>query len=124
MNPTLTKNYKAGAVVAPYRFVKPGADDDHVVQAAANSDAITGVSDTLGAEAAEDRMDVHQAGIVEVEFGGVVTRGGWVTSDAVGKAVASAPAAGANHQVGGRALVSGVAGDIGRVLFAPGQNQG
>lgn len=120
----LVENFNAGAVIAPYRFVKPGAADGAVIQTAAVGDAIMGVSDSLGAAAAGDRVDIHTVGVAEVELGGTVTRGGWLTSDADGKAVAAAPAAGVNNSVGGRARVSGVAGDIIDVQLAPGQIQG
>jgi len=123
MNPILTKSYKAGATVSPYRIVKFGADDEHVVHAAAATDAMFGVSAELGADA-EERVDVHVAGIAEVEYGGALSAGDLVTSDANGKAVAAAPAAGTNNRVIGIARVSGVAGDIGSVFLYPGQIQG
>ena len=122
--PTLIKNFKAGAAVAAYRIVKFGADDDHAIQGAAVGDALFGVGDELGADAAEDSLDVTVDGIAEVEFGGTITRGGLVTSDSVGKAVAAAPATGVNNRVVGIAWVSGVSGDIGQVLLQPGQIQG
>ncbi|MDH5524449.1 MAG: DUF2190 family protein [Desulfobulbaceae bacterium] len=124
MKPVLTENFTAEAVVNPYRFVKPGAADGGAVQAAAVTDAIFGVSDSMGADASGDRLDVHTLGPVEVEYGGTVTRGDELTSDADGKAVTAAPAAGVNNRVGGIARVSGVAGDIGLVQLAPGQIQG
>lgn len=123
-NPTLTKNYEAGAVIAKHRIVKFGADDDHVIQSAAATDDHIGVSDELGATAAEKRVDVHHAGIVTVEYGGTVTRGGPLTADADGKAVAAAPATGVNNPIIGRALVSAVAGDLGPMLIAPSVTQG
>lgn len=123
-NPGLTKTLKAGAAITKNRIVKFGADDNHVIQGAAATDALIGVADRLGAAAAEDQVDVHLSGVVEVEFGGTVTRGGLLTSDANGKAVAAAPAPGVNNAVIGRAVVSGVAGDIGSVLLAPSQIQG
>lgn len=120
----LVENFDAGAAISPYRFVQPGAADGAVIQAAAVGDAIIGVSDSLGADAAGDRVDIHTVGLAEIELGGSVTRGDWLTSDAVGRAVAAAPAAGVNNSVGGRARVSGVAGDIIDVQLAPGQIQG
>ena len=65
-----------------------------------------------------------KSGIADVEFGGAVTRGAAVTSDANGKAVAAAPAAGSNVRIIGFAEVSAVAGDIGPILVAPGVMQG
>lgn len=87
MNPQLIKNFEAGAAITKHRIVKPGADDDHVLVAAANTDLLIGIADLLGAAAAEDRIDVILAGIADVEFGGTVTRGQSVTADSSGKAV-------------------------------------
>lgn len=123
MNPGLIKNYVAETAVAQFRIVKPGSTDDYVVQSTAATEALMGVSGFVGGDAG-GRVDIIKSGITDVEYGGTVTRGDWLTSDASGKAVASAPAAGANANVIGRAEVSGVAGDIGSVLIAPGRIQG
>lgn len=123
-NAVLTKSYLAGAAVAKYRIVKFGADANHVVQGAAAADALVGVSADLAAAAAEERLDVVHAGIAEVEFGGTVTAGALVTSDADGKAVAAAPAQGANARILGVARVGGAAGDIGSVFLTLGVMQG
>lgn len=123
MNPLLTKSYKAEAAIAAYRIVKLGANDDQVLQASAVGDALIGLSNEVAA-AINERQDVIQSGIGEVTCGGAVTRGDFLTSDANGKAVAAAPAAGVNNNVIGRALQSGVAEDVIRVLVAPGRIQG
>jgi len=120
----LTENFEAGAAISPYRIVKPGAADGEVIQAAAVGDALFGVSDSLGADADGDRVDIITMGVAEVELGGTVTRGGLITSDANGKGVAAAPAVGVNNRVIGVARVSGVAGDIIDVQLCPGQIQG
>lgn len=120
----LTKTYLAGAAVNPYRFIKMGAADETVVQAAAVSDPIIGASDSLGAAATNDRVDVIHTGIVSVKAGGTITRGNPVTSDASGQAVAAAPSAGANNYIGGLALASAVSGDLFPVLLSPGRIQG
>lgn len=122
--PILTENLEAGAAISPYRIVKHGAADGAVIQGAAATDALMGVADALGAAAATDRVDVITAGVAEVELGGTVTRGGLLTSDANGKGVAAAPAAGVNNRVIGIARVSGVSGDIIDVQLCPGQVQG
>lgn len=57
--------------------------------------------------------------IEDVVFGGNVTRGQPLTADAQGRAVAAAPAAGANVYCIGFAEVSGVVGDIGTVIISP-----
>lgn len=122
-NPGLIKCYVAETAVAKYRIVKPGSTDDYVVQATAVSEPLMGVSGFVAGDAG-GRVDIVKSGIADVEYGGNVTRGDWLTSDASGKAVAAAPAAGANANVIGRAEVSGASGDIGSVLIAPGRIQG
>ena len=122
-NPSLIKTFVAGADVAVRRIVKFGAADGAVVQGAAVSDALVGVSHSLAATSG-GMVDVSLDGIVDVDFGGTITRGGAVTSDANGKAVAAAPAAGTNNRIIGFAMVSGVSGDIGKVLLKQGQIQG
>ena len=122
-NPTLTKNFIAETAVTRYRIVKFGSSDGNVVQAAAATDAMIGVVAELDAAGGE-RVDVHLAGLAEVEFGGTVTRGALVTADSQGRAVAAAPAAGVNNRVIGVAMVSAASGDIASVLIAPQQIQG
>ncbi|MEX1120866.1 MAG: DUF2190 domain-containing protein [Balneolales bacterium] len=119
----LIKTFIADGAVTGRRLVKPGAADGQATQASAVTDAIIGVSDAVGADAS-GRLDVIMSDIAEVEFGGAITRGDFITSDADGKAVAAAPAAGVNNSVAGRAMISGVDGDFGYVLLAPGQIQG
>src|SRR5690606_10711226 len=85
LNPILTKAYDAGADVAGRRIVK-FSTDTAVVQGAAATDALIGVSTSLSAESGE-RVDVIRVGIAEVDYGGNVTRGDPLTSDASGKAV-------------------------------------
>jgi hypothetical protein len=122
-NPTLIKSFTADGAVTKRRIVKPGGADFKVSQATAVTEALVGVAAELDA-ADTARIDVVLAGTVEVEYGGNVTRGDWLTTDANGKAVAAAPGAGVNNNVIGRALVSGVSGDIGSMLIAPGRIQG
>lgn len=112
-------NYAAGGTVNPYRIVKHGAADQTAIQAAAATDALMGVADQMGAGVAGDPLDVIKSDLAEVEFGGNVTRGDWLTSDSQGRAVTAAPATGATVQVIGRAEVSGVLGDIGSVHVSP-----
>ena len=105
----------AGAAIEPHRIVKYGNADGKVVQSAAAGDAHVGVSGR--AEVAKDgRVEIARSGIADIEFGGNVTRGALLTADANGKAVAAA----AGNRVIGLAEVSGVDGDIGQVLLAPG----
>ena len=122
-NPTLIKNYAAGAAVAARRIVIHGSADGLVVQGAGATAALIGITTEVAAASGE-RCDVIKAGIADVEFGGSVSRGGPITSDSVGRAVAASPGAGANAYIIGFAEVDGASGDIGQVFIAPGRIQG
>jgi hypothetical protein len=124
LNPTLTKSYAPGGAISKYRIVKFGSADGAVVQAAAATDKLVGVTTALDAASTDARVDVIRAGIAEVEYGGNVTRGDLLTADANGKAITATAAAGSNVRTIGVAEVSGVSGDIGSVLVAPGSFQG
>ena len=116
MKPILTENFTAEAAVSPYRICKAGAADGGALMGAAATDALFGVADELGADAAGDRLDIHTVGLAEVEYGGAVTRGDQLTSDASGRGVTAA----AGNRGVGIARVSGVLGDIGQVQISPG----
>ena len=120
----IIKNYEAAGPVSAYRFAKYGANAGEVDEAAAATDPIIGVTDSLGATAQGDRIDVIHFGWAEIELGGSVTQGDLLTANASGQAVAAAPAAGVNNRVGAMALASGVSGDIIPVLVLPQQIQG
>lgn len=122
-NPLLIKQGTAEAAISPYRIVKFGATDGSYLQAAAATDFLAGVCESVG-PASGERLDVIKAGLADVEYGGTVTRGQPITADANGKAVAAAPAAGANVRIIGFAEVSAVAGDIAAVWVEPGIMQG
>lgn len=121
--PDLIKNYVAEAAISPYRIVKFGTADGKALQGAAVTDALMGVSDSLGGSI-NGRIDVIKSGIAFIEAGGTITRGDWLTSDANGKALSAAPGAGVNNNVIGRAEVSAVLGDIFDAMIAPGRIQG
>jgi hypothetical protein len=121
-NALFNKGFVAGAAIAAKRIVKLGSADNAVIQAAAATDSLVGVSDL--AAASGEHVTVVMGGIAIVEYGGNITRGGLVTADANGKAVAAAPAAGTNNRIIGIAMVSGVSGDLGSVLLQPGSVQG
>lgn len=123
LTPGMAKNFKAEAAVTRRRFVKFGAADTAVVQAAASADSIFGVSSEIDAAIGEP-CDVFLSGLPEIEYGGNVTRGDLLTADAQGRAVVAAPAAGVNARTGGVAMVSGVVGDIGLICLSPGRVQG
>jgi len=122
-NRDLVHAYKAGGAIAAYSLVKIGAADGEVLQATAVSDAILGVTTSIAA-ASGDTVDVAHEGIVDVKTGGVIARGAWVTTDGSGLGVASAPSAGTNNSVIGRALETSASGDIIRVLLSINQIQG
>lgn len=122
-NSKIIETYAAGGAVTKYRIIKHGADDDTVLQAAAATDALMGVTPLLDIATGE-RIDVVEHGIAEVEFGGTVTRGDPLTSDANGKAIAAVPGAGVNNRIVGWALVSAVSGDIAKMKVVPSQIQG
>ncbi|WP_019500836.1 DUF2190 family protein [Pseudanabaena sp. PCC 6802] len=120
----LAKNFTAEGAIPRYRIFKFGSADGSVVLATAATDALIGVTGILGADAVGDRVDGYLNGLQKVEYGGTITRGALLTSDAQGRAVAAAPAAGANNRIIGTAFVSGVLGDIGFVDVAKGSVQG
>lgn len=124
MKPILRKAYGTEAIVLPYRIVKFGAADLNVIQSAASTDKLIGISGRLGASVSGDRCDVTRAGLEEVQYGGTVAAGDPLTSDANGKAITAAPGAGVNAYIIGFAEVAGVADDIGKVFIAPGRVQG
>lgn len=123
-NPEFIKVFTADAAIGKFRIVKAGAADNSVALGAAATDKVLGVANSLGADAAGDRVDVVLGGSADVVYGGTVAAGDLLTSDAAGAAVTAAPAAGVNNRVVGLALKAGVAGDIGSVLIFPSQIQG
>ncbi|WNJ89163.1 hypothetical protein [Bosea sp. 685] len=122
-SPTLIKTYVAGAAIRGRRFAVFGSSDTAMIEAAAATDAIVGVFEKVDG-ASGDRVDVVLSGMTELLLGGTVVRGGPLTSDANGAAIAAAPAAGANARIGAFAMASGVAGDIIPALVQPGLMQG
>lgn len=122
-NSDFVKSFIAGAQIAARRICKFSSTDTTVIQAAAVGDLSIGVSE-LGATASGDSVSLVMGGIATVEYGGNVTRGNELTSDSVGRAVAAAPAGGANNRIIGIAMMSGVIGDLGSVLIAPSMKQG
>ena len=122
-NVSLFKNFTAGAAIAAFRLVKLSALDT-VVPAAAATDSLIGVNGDV-APALGERCDVALTGIAFVEAGAAVALGAMVTSDALGRVVTAAPAAGSNVRVIGFALeASAAAGDVIRVVLEAGVMQG
>lgn len=122
-NPSTVRNFTAEAAATKYRIVKPGTADGQILQAAGPSDKLIGITTDIDAALGE-RCDVILGGIADVEYGGAVTRGDPLTSDASGRAVTAAPAAGTNNRIIGFALLSGVLGDIGQTAISQGMMQG
>lgn len=122
-NNGLTKSYTAEGAISANRFVKVGAADYGVLQAAAVADKIIGISTEIDAATGE-RTDVVHEGIADLKLGGTVARGDLLTSDATGQGVVAAPAAGTNNRIGAMALISGVIGDIIPVKVIQGTFQG
>lgn len=123
-NRGLVKSYSAEGAISPCRFVKPGAADYGVLQAAAAADKVIGITVPLITVAATETVDVVHEGITDLELGGVVARGDLLISDANGKGIVATAGAGANVRTGAIAMVSGVAGDVIPVLVEAGSFQG
>lgn len=122
-NEGLAKTFYADAAITKHRIIAAGSADNYATPATAATSKSIGVSDALGAAVGEP-FDVILDGIATVEYGGTVTRGDLLTSDANGKAIVAAPAAGSNVRVIGVAMVSGVSGDLGAVNIQLGSMQG
>jgi hypothetical protein len=122
-NIVLARNYKAESAIAAFTLTKHGTVDGNALPAAAATDGLLGVSTDIAAAIGE-RVDVIVAGVADVLYGGVVTRGDLLTADASGRAVKAVPAAGINNRVVGIANVSGVLGDVGSMILAASSVQG
>jgi hypothetical protein len=123
-NELFSKNYSAEGAIPSYRIFKFGAADGGILVGAAATDKLVGVTGRIAAAVAGDRIDGVRHGIGEVEYGGNVAAGDPLTSDAVGRAIVAAPAAGSNVRLIGIAEVAGVLGDIGSLWIAPSVMQG
>lgn len=123
-NRLLPINYVADAAIAINRLVKFGTGDRAVAQSAAATDFTIGVVNEVAVVAGE-RVDVERMGIAWVEAGAAIPRGSPITSDAVGRAVVAAPAAGVNNRIVGFAdETAAAAGDVIRFMIEPGVMQG
>lgn len=122
-NQILVRNFRAEAAIAAFTIVRVGSADGQVLAGAGATDRTIGISTDIAVVTGE-RCDVILAGAADVTYGGAVTRGDLVTSDATGRAVTAAPAVGVNNRIIGVALLSGVAGDLGQVQISQGSIQG
>lgn len=123
-NITLSKNFQAGAAISAFTLVKHGTADDIAVAAAAASDLVIGATQDI-APASGERVDVAITGIAYITAGAAVTRGKRLMSDASGRVIEAAAAAGTNVNTIGVALESASAlGDVIKVNLVPGTFQG
>lgn len=110
------------AAVADGLLIKFGTTDDLGTFATAATDNFFGVSKVLGDPASEtaavgEELEVVLSGIAEVRIAGTVTRGDFITSNSVGRGIATTTAG--NNYIG-MAMRSGVSGDFIPVLIAQG----
>ncbi|MBK1683399.1 capsid cement protein [Rhodoferax fermentans] len=123
-NILLVTNHVAEGAIVINRLVKYGATDRGILQASANTDFIIGSCMESGAAVGE-RQDVPRVGLGWVEAGAAIVRGSPITSDATGRAIVAAPAAGVNARIVGFADESATAaGDVIRYVIEPGVMQG
>lgn len=102
-------SFKAGADLSAkqYRFVKFGADDEHVVAASVASEVVLGVLQS--APTAEQVAEVAlNGGGAKLKLAGTVTRGAYIRNDANGDGIAAV----AGEKYGALAMASGVSGDV------------
>ncbi|WP_374631807.1 DUF2190 domain-containing protein [Ferrovibrio sp.] len=118
-NPGLTKTRTASGAIAARRIVKFTANDGEVAQASAATDKLMGIS-TIVSAASGNRSEHVEEGIALCEFGGVTAPGDPVTSDANGKAILAAPAAGTRMRIIGFSTEVTADGVIAGVKLAPG----
>ena len=111
------------AITIANTIAKFGADDDTLSLATASTEELIGVFQHI-TSAANEEVRVMLSGVSLVKLGGTVVRGGWITTDGSGQGVAAAPGAGVNVAVIGKALASGVLGDLIPAFLAPGRIQG
>ena len=97
--------FQAGAAIVRQRLVALGTEDGVVVQAGGSAEALFGISDRPAI--AGGVVDVCVCGVVAVEYGGAVSRGDLLTSDANGKAVEADSVAAASGSETQFAVASG-----------------
>lgn len=119
----IVNKYTAEGAITKFRFVKFGSTDSQVIQASAVTDRIVGVYIGPSDAANTDSVLICELGECFLEVDGAIGRGMTLTTDANGKGVNAAPAAGTNNKAGARAQISGTSTTI-RVLVVPGWFQG
>lgn len=110
------KDFEAGATINPQRIVKFGTAPA-VIEGAAATDSLLGVSTNTADALAGDFVDVVMMGEAQVVAGAAVAAGIFVTSDADGKAVTAV----STNSVIGRSLTAAAAdGDVITVFVVQG----
>jgi len=104
---------KAEGAVLPHRLLIAGSTDGLVTIAVDATKPILGPSIETGSDA-DCVVEFFLDKVPYVEYGGNVTYGDKLTSDSVGRAIATTTA---GNNVIGIAMVSGVIGDLGEVLI-------
>jgi hypothetical protein len=124
MNPGLIKSYTAYGEIPPKCIVMAGPSDGTVALANGSTGvSFLGLSDALDV-ASGYPVDVIHDRIGDLTLGAPVNFGQRLTSDANGHGIPAAPAAGVNCEVVCKALETGIAGDIIRVLITLTQIKG
>ena len=113
-NPGMIRGHIAQGPISQHELVTFGSSDEFVARATEASKAF-GVCGQPGNSVLGDHVDVIESGVAEVKFGGAVSAGDALKSDANGQAVAAS----AGDSVVGFALQDAVAGDIGLMHVAP-----
>lgn len=118
-NPVLIKSFPIVAAVAGNLIIALSGTDNIAEGATADTDAIFGVSERMGA-AAGGQLDVVLSGTYDVVAGDDITAGDFITADANSKGVPAAPSAGDLVRYVGIALLDAAEGDIFPILITPG----
>jgi Uncharacterized conserved protein (DUF2190) len=122
--PGLTFSYTAEMALPARRFVKHGAADGRVTLATDGAVPILGAAEQIPTKIGFT-VDVIHTECAVIEAGAAVARSSVVSSDATGRAIVAAPAAGVNMWAAGVALEAATAaGDLIRILLAPQRIQG
>lgn len=109
----LNKSFTASGAIPKNRFIKATGTGDAIALATAATDPIIGLSSDTVSAADGEMADGVLLGIGNLQIGGTVTYGGFLTSDATGRGVAATGAV----RVGAIAMASGVVNDIIPVLI-------
>jgi hypothetical protein len=121
----LLRGLIADATIPAYSLVKFGTDNKHVAVTSAVADKVIGIYSNPVDAAAGDPVDITVIGIDRVRAGAAFSPGDLLTTDASGRAVTAAPAAGVNNRVIGYAFSdASAANDVSEVFITPGSVQG